>query len=197
MSTHALMLNADFSPIGVLNWKRAFTLVFQNLDSPEMGAQIIEEYPDKIVRSAGGEEFKIPAVIRLAAYKDLKRRKVSFSRKNVFLRDEMKCQYCGKRFLREDLTYDHVVSRDYWRKKNMQGSPTYWENIVTCCYPCNNKKAQKPLDKSGMTLIKKVLKPNPAKFIPGLSPWNKIPKEWLEYIKHLYPEATVDGLFRY
>jgi 5-methylcytosine-specific restriction endonuclease McrA len=197
MSTPVLMLNADFTPIGILDWKRAFTLIFQNLDSPEIGAQVIEEYPDKVVRSAGGEEFKIPSVIRLVGYKNLKKKNVSFSRKNVYLRDEMRCQYCGKRFPKEELTYDHIVPRDFWRKNKLRGTPTYWENIVTCCYPCNNKKAQKSLEKCGLKLLTDKLKPNPAKFIPGISPWSKIPTQWIMYIKHLFPEVTENGLFKY
>jgi 5-methylcytosine-specific restriction endonuclease McrA len=61
---------------------------------------------------------------------------ITFSRLNIYTRDRFSCQYCGARFRREDLTFDHVVPRS-------AGGRTSWENIVTACVPCNARKANR------------------------------------------------------
>lgn len=191
-----LMLNVDYQPNSIISWKRAVTLLFQNLHSPEMGAIAIENYQGRFIRSAGGENFELPAVIQSVKYIKAKKR-VPFSRKNVFLRDEMKCQYCLKRFRRGELTFDHIISRDRWKKLNLPGTPTYWENIVSACYKCNTIKANLLLEDCGLTLHKKPTKLAPNRYVPGLSPFGKVPKEWHQYVKHLYPEVNENGLFNY
>lgn len=40
-----------------------------------------------------------------------------------------------------------------------RGGKSTWENLVACCYPCNNKKGDRTPDEAGMTLLKK-----PGKF---------------------------------
>ena len=75
-----------------------------------------------------------PVVIRLLAYvhipRDAHRRKIT--RRAVFARDRWTCQYCGHE--RGNLTVDHVVPRS-------KGGRSTWDNIVTCCAPCNRRKA--------------------------------------------------------
>jgi 5-methylcytosine-specific restriction protein A len=46
---------------------------------------------------------------------------------------EGKCYYCGRKFLPEDLTMDHVVPL-------VRGGKSVKGNIVTACKECNNRK---------------------------------------------------------
>jgi 5-methylcytosine-specific restriction endonuclease McrA len=68
---------------------------------------------------------------------------------NLFARDAHTCQYCGRRasdFVRgERLTRDHIVPVS-------RGGPDSWENCVTACSKCNNKKADKLPGEAGMRL---------------------------------------------
>ena len=77
-----------------------------------------------------------PLVIRLVTYvripRDAHRRKIT--RRAVFARDRWSCQYCG--VVRGTLTVDHVIPRS-------KGGPSTWENIVTCCAPCNRRKGDR------------------------------------------------------
>ena len=77
-----------------------------------------------------------PVVIRLLAYvripRDAHRRKIT--RRAVFARDRWTCQYCGHE--RGNLTVDHVIPRS-------KGGTSSWDNIVTCCAPCNRRKGDR------------------------------------------------------
>lgn len=53
----------------------------------------------------------------------------AFTRRNLFLRDEHKCQYCLKYFPPHDLSFDHVLP------KTLGGKGT-WDNVVTACGRC-------------------------------------------------------------
>ena len=129
-----LVLNADYTPIGLISWQKAMTLDYKDLVS------VVDFYKDDSIVCPHGEKWPVPAVIALKSWARASKSKIPFSRKNVFLRDKLTCQYCNKRFTTKKLTYDHVVPRSKWRGN---GTPTRWENIVTCCYPCNHKKANK------------------------------------------------------
>lgn len=77
------------------------------------------------------------------------------SRINIFLRDCFVCQYCGKKFNSNELTIDHVIPR-------AKGGKTTWLNSVTSCSKCNNKKSDKSIESSGMSLLRKPFQPTYA-----------------------------------
>lgn len=122
-----LLLNAGFEPLRVVSWQRAFSLIFQGK------VEILEEYGAKI--HTVSEEFKVPAVIRMRRWVNLKKHApvIRFSRANVYARDDYRCQYCYVCFSEKDLTLDHVHPVVHGGKKT-------WDNIVTACIRCNQKK---------------------------------------------------------
>ena len=181
-----LMLNSDYSPIATISWRRAIVLSIINAENPHKGLQI-QSYYDEYALTCGGRKIPIPAVVVSPVYIRQDKRKLSFSRKHVFLRDQLTCCYCGWQDLTgTKLTYDHVIPRTIWAKKGYKGTPTRWTNIVTCCIPCNRKKADKDLKESGMKLLKVPVEPKASQFVLGISPWSKIPKEWWDYMPPLY-----------
>lgn len=111
----------------------------------------MDVYPELTVR-ASNIEVPLPSVIALNDYVPQKMTKPSFTRRNVFLRDEYICQYCNKRYHTADLSLDHVVPRS-------MGGPLNWENAVTCCKKCNGRKGSTPLSdigkEKGMKLLRK------------------------------------------
>ena len=56
------------------------------------------------------------------------------SKRNIFLRDEYTCQYCGCDVADASATLDHVLPVS-------KGGKTTWENSTTACKPCNYRKA--------------------------------------------------------
>lgn len=105
----ALVLNADFQPLSYLplslwSWQDAVKAIFSGK------VQVVDVYPDISVRAASFE-VPLPSVIALSEYVPHKNQRPAFTRRNVFLRDEYKCQYCNNRFHTADLSLDHVHPR--------------------------------------------------------------------------------------
>lgn len=151
--SHALVLNASFEPLHIVPWQKAIQLLFQGK------VEVIEESEQEVrtVRLT----IRIPAVLRLLSYVPLTRKKqlVRFSRINIFLRDQHTCQYCGEKFNRAQLTLDHVIPI-------VQGGRKCWENIVTACKPCNQKKGGRTPIQAGVKLIRKPKQPS---WLPSLT----------------------------
>jgi len=178
IGTRVLILNADFSPIGLIHWEKAITLDFKGL------IRVVDYYKNDSIISAAGHEWPLPAVVSLIRYRKPKKGDIPFSRKNVFLRDNLTCQYCNQKFLAKELTYDHVIPRAKWTHNS---TPTCWNNIVSCCYPCNSKKADKTIKEAKMKLLKPPAMPNNSSgFILGLAPWTKLKEEWIPYLPKHY-----------
>mmetsp|Transcript_19875 Transcript_19875/g.48790 ORF Transcript_19875/g.48790 Transcript_19875/m.48790 type:complete len:332 (+) Transcript_19875:148-1143(+) len=143
----ALVLNADYLPMSHLplslwSWQEAVKAVFSGK------VQVVDVYPDTTVRAAN-LEIPLPSVIALTEYVKQTSTTPAFTRRNVFLRDEYRCQYCGEHFHTADLSLDHVVPRS-------KGGILSWDNAVTCCKKCNGKKGSTPvsgLSKIGMRLL--------------------------------------------
>lgn len=173
-----LVLNADFSPISLLSWQSVMNLDYKNR------INIVDYYQDHHILLPHNEKMPLPAVVSLKKQKK-RSKKIPFSRKNIFIRDNMTCQYCKNVYKYTDLTIDHVIPRSKWKSRS---TPTCWENIVTCCNSCNHIKADKDLEKCGLSIKKMPSKPNPHIFVLGLSPWNSIKKEWMPYLPKLYLE---------
>lgn len=168
--SHALVLNASFEPLHIVPWQRAIQLLFQGK------VEVIEESEQEIrtVRFT----IKVPAVLRLINYVPLARKKniVRFSRANIFLRDNHVCQYCGHSFSKTHLTLDHVVPI-------VQGGRKCWENIVTACKPCNQRKGGRTPAQAGLQLVRRPRQPTwlpTASLSLGIS---RTPERWKIYLK--------------
>lgn len=135
-----LLLNSTFEPLRVVTWKKAIIMVM--LEKVE----VIEEY-ERILRGVRFA-FRLPAVIRLNHFIKGRSPIVKFSRKNLFVRDQGRCQYCGTPFEQKELTYDHVIPRS-------RGGQTEWTNVVTCCTACNLRKGGRTPEEAGMALIRR------------------------------------------
>src|SRR5262245_29743140 len=121
--TAVLFLDIDYRPLRVEHWTRAV------IDVCLGKAEVVEYSRDRTIRGVACE-YPMPAVVRVLRRFRRDKLAIRFSRLNIYARDAFTCQYCGQRFLSEDLTFDHVVPRS-------AGGVTTWDNIVTCCVPCN------------------------------------------------------------
>ena len=170
-----LALSTNYEPLGVISWYRAVSLIYSNK------VTTLEEY-DEVIRSPS-ISMKAPAVV-VFKHGNSYRRKTSsirFSRKNVWIRDEGRCQYCQKHVSLNTFTIDHIVPKTL-------GGKTVWDNVVTCCYVCNQKKGDKPLKDCGLKLNKIPKKPNQLPYIQEVSegfysPDKGIPSAWKFYLE--------------
>ncbi len=138
-----VILTRDYIPLMYCDLRRAIALVYLKK------AEIVKESGEYL--HSVSVAFPVPKVIRLLS-KMVKKftPRVTYTRKNVHIRDKYTCQYCGSL---ENLTLDHVhpLSR---------GGKSSWENVVTACFPCNSSKGSHTPEESGMKLVRRPKKPS-------------------------------------
>ena len=144
-------------------------------------AEILEAY-DQTVRSPS-LEVRVPAVVRHVSgtHNWWATKGVRFNRRTVLLRDGGRCQYCGQKVSPELATYDHLVPR-------CKGGRTTWDNIVTCCFSCNQRKGDQTPEAARMRLLSDPRKPRVGTIpvLPGLRGCRQVPLDvpasWLPYL---------------
>ena len=159
-----LVLNATYEPINVCTVRRATVLLLKSkAEMVEIGSRDLHWVNGSLPR---------PVVIRLVTYvripRDTHKRKIT--RRAVFARDGWACQYCGAR---TSLTVDHVIPRS-------KGGPSTWENIVTCCAPCNRRKGDHLPKSVGMHPKRKPSPPSPTIFVHVAV--TRVPDTWQQYL---------------
>lgn len=167
MSAQTLLLTPWMAPHQVISWQAAVTLSYLGK------VDVLETYDDEI--RSPTMTIRAPAVVRLKHHAYPQKRGVKFSRTNVFVRDDFRCQYCGDSKDAGDLTYDHVVPR-------VQGGRTVWENIVASCRDCNTRKSGRTPEQAGMKLLKRPERPRwlPNSLLMKFGS-RRIPEVWTYY----------------
>jgi 5-methylcytosine-specific restriction endonuclease McrA len=140
MQEPVLVLNATFEPINVTAVRRAMVLMLK-------GVAQAEEVNHAHVHSAS-RALPVPSVIRLLAYRHIPQQTRALSRKNILLRDRNTCQFCRRTLPASELTLDHVMPRS-------RGGRSSWENLVACCYQCNNRKGDRTPEEAGLALARR------------------------------------------
>jgi 5-methylcytosine-specific restriction endonuclease McrA len=163
-----LQLNASYEPIRLISGKRALTLITKG--------KAVVELPTKIQVYPG---IFLPSVIRLRTYKHIPIRLQVVTRKNLYLRDGNVCQYCGNKFRGEELTLDHIIPKS-------RGGKQAWENLATCCAPCNRRKDDRTPEEAGMKLLHR---PLPASVHTGRHILRSMGLEVREWGKYLYADS--------
>ncbi|MEN0109640.1 MAG: HNH endonuclease [Planctomycetota bacterium] len=97
-------------------------------------------------------QVRAPRILRLLHFDRVPRQRVRLNRRNLFARDEGRCQYCGKLFPTSELSIDHVVP-------TCRGGETTWENVVCACVRCNVRKGGRTPAEAGMRLLKEPVRP--------------------------------------
>ncbi|MBW1981693.1 MAG: HNH endonuclease [Deltaproteobacteria bacterium] len=162
-----LLLNASYEPLRVITWKRAVTLLTLGK------VEVLETY-EREVRSVT-LTLRLPAVVRLLRLVRFRDHTIRFCRQNIYIRDRYRCQYCGRSFAEEELTYDHVVPRS-------MGGSTAWDNIVTCCLTCNKRKGGRTPRQAGMRLIRTPKRPSWHPILMISLHIKRTPDSWRAYL---------------
>ena len=148
LSGGVLVLNATFEPLHVVSVQRAVVLLLKEK------AEVIEAAEAKI--RSENLALDMPLVIRLVYFVRVPHRLViPLTRRTILARDMYTCQYCGAQPSKAQLTLDHVVPRS-------RGGEHGWENVVTACIPCNQRKGGRVPDEAGMRLLARPVVPRYA-----------------------------------
>lgn len=158
----SLVLNATYEPLGVVSSRRAVVLVL------DQKADVIHTSGDELHSEKLAVE--VPSVIRLRYFVRVPyQRRAALSRRGVFLRDEGRCQYCGRRAE----SIDHVVPRS-------RGGEHVWENVVAACRRCNAHKRDRLLDDTTMHLRRRPEAPRHLSWV--LVAVGEVPETWHQYL---------------
>ena len=156
------VLNRSWRPVHVTTVRRALCMVFREaarIVCPEsLSTFTFEEWieqpvpdPARAIRSPS-IAIALPEVVLLARYDRIPCHEAPFTRRNLFLRDDYTCQYCGRRCTTDHLSVDHVLPRS-------RGGSTSWENCVLACVGCNARKADRTLKETGLHLLRPPVRP--------------------------------------
>lgn len=180
-----LVLNRFFSPVSVIPARRAMLLLFGGaaVALDEAG----EAHPfatwkalpvraeDDVLPIVGGK-LRVPRVLHLIRYDRSPGVAVRLTRRNLMLRDQHQCQYCGKRPNPRDLNLDHVLPRS-------RGGADSWENLVVSCRSCNLKKGRRTPEEAGMRLLRAPHKPRWTTTAQILLNLREPYSEWQPFLK--------------
>lgn len=161
LSSGVLVLNRSFLPVHITTVRRAFVMLYQGIakavdeqyelfDFDSWSEMSTAAHEDNV--GLVGRMIRVPRVILLVGYDRLPRRRVRFSRHNIYLRDRNTCQYCNVGFPKTELNLDHVVPRT-------QGGRTTWENVVCSCIECNRKKGGRTPEEARMRIVRTPRRP--------------------------------------
>lgn len=166
-SDHARVVTEDYSTHDFHSWRELSEVM---------------ERAQKI--STPSFEVAVPEVIMLTEFNRFPPRQLKFSRRNIYLRDNHTCQYCGKVPKKEELTIDHVVPRS-------KGGKTTWENVVLACIKCNMKKGSKLVQEAGLKLLNTPVKPH---WLACSQFQGKVPTGsfWQKFVDSAYWNAQLD-----
>lgn len=163
LSGSVLVLNQDYQPLTICSVKKSLLLIFSEK------VEMLHVARNKRIRSVS-KTFDFPSVIRLKRYAPVPYQRMVLTRKNILKRDRHRCQYCGSV---QDLTIDHILPRS-------RGGEDSWENLVTACNHCNNKKGNRTPKEAGMALKVTPYRPSNVMFLRTYS--NSISEEWKPYL---------------
>jgi len=167
LNSSVLVLNQNYEPLNVCNLKRAVVLLWR-------GKAEVLENGSGVIRSASSF-LPRPSVIRLVYLIKRPRPQRKLTRREVFIRDQYTCQYCGRQT--HDLTIDHVIPRH-------RGGQHQWENVVSACAACNRRKAGRLPLEAGMKPLRQPAPPHITSYyivrqhIEGHREWMKYIPEW-------------------
>jgi 5-methylcytosine-specific restriction endonuclease McrA len=168
MAKKILLLSSSYEPITFINERKTISLLLREKAEPV-------SYWENEKLGLPKAEY-LPSILRLNKWYSINRKPGSFSRKIVFSRDNWTCQFCNTKLSQHDVTIDHVVPKS-------KGGKTNWTNCVTACKPCNRKKGDKSLEKSGLKLLSQPKPPSVHHFGFFKSEKQEWHNDWHYYIK--------------
>jgi 5-methylcytosine-specific restriction endonuclease McrA len=151
-SISCVLLNADYTPLGIISWKKAIKLICKKkVEIVKYSETVIHNFENTIV-------IKIPLIIKLIKLiRKLWGIRVPYSKRTVMIRDNYTCVYCGTDN-KKRMTIDHIIPKSKGGKSN-------FDNTVCCCFDCNNKKDNRTPSESRMFLKTRPYTPTIMEFL--------------------------------
>lgn len=163
-----LLLNASFEPLRVITMRRALGLVLSSK------ADLVVPEGDKVIRTAGGLTFEMPAVVRLRRFVRVPfQATIPLSRLALQARDGKRCQVSGCN--RAGQTIDHVVPKS-------RGGQHEWTNVALMCLRHNSAKGDRLLEELGWKLDRRPVAPRGALILLARAGIQVPPDTWSPFL---------------
>ncbi len=155
-----LKLSAGGLPVAWIDWQRAVCLYMEDKVLWEAGDQEIV-IRGGINRATGQQTlFNMSPIIAVNDRSRIWESGGTFAltRRRLYARDRGLCLYCGGHLSESSMTMDHV-------KPRAQRGHHCWENVVSSCRSCNQKKGCRTPEAAGMPLLAVPYAPNVAEML--------------------------------
>ena len=103
------------------------------------------------------------------------------SNRELFLRDDHLCMYCGRELPASLLTRDHLMPLS-------RGGADCWSNVVAACRGCNHAKGSRTPDEAGMALLAVPYVPNRAEYLVLSN--RRILADQMEFLKKRFGRSS-------
>ena len=176
MNAMILKLDRAGRPIRWVSRYEGALLYCRNQVAWEAGSQVIRLWGGT-QRSTG--ERSILDVNSIVAVRSMdphavEQRVPGLTNRGLFRRDDYMCMYCGEEFTVRLLTRDHVTPLS-------RGGADTWENAVTACRSCNQRKDDRLPQDLGWKLLALPYAPNGAEGLILLN--RKILSDQMEFLR--------------
>jgi len=192
LESGVLVLNRFFQAVQITSVRRAFSLFYKGYVKAVDEDYITYSFNDWRDLPPNGDsirtpnyQLRVPRIVQLVYYDKTPRFRVRFSRKNIFLRDRNRCQYCGELFDSKELTIDHVVPTS-------RGGGNSWENVVCCCVQCNKRKGNRTPEEAALSLVRKPKRPYWIPFSRFTNKRSSTHPTWRNFIDFAYWNIPLD-----
>ncbi|MGH8539451.1 MAG: HNH endonuclease [Stenotrophobium sp.] len=154
-----LKLDAGGLPVAWVRWQTAVTLYARERVRWEAGEERFIVYGGICVATGRRSSVEIGSIIAVADKSQRYQRGTPLlTNRTLFQRDRNLCLYCGEVFPVSQLTRDHVYPAS-------RGGECVWENCVTACSDCNQRKDDRTPEEASMKLLAVPYTPNLAEYL--------------------------------
>jgi 5-methylcytosine-specific restriction endonuclease McrA len=146
-------------PVAWIHWQTAVCLYARDRVCWEAGAERFVIHGGINALSGLQSRIEIGSIIAVAEHSRRQRCSIpTLTNRTLFQRDRHLCLYCGRQFPTHLLTRDHVIPAS-------RGGKAVWENCVTACRHCNQRKDDRTPEEAQMRLLAVPYIPNRAEYL--------------------------------
>jgi len=181
MQEKILRLNLAGQPIEWLQWQDAVCLYARDLVAWQLGGTVKHVKGGRSRIDGNQTVISLPAIVACDGKKIAPmRNNPPLSNSGLFRRDKNQCLYCGNKFSTERLSRDHVIPKS-------RGGQDRWENLVTACKRCNQRKGDSLLEEIDMELLALPYKPNAYEYMALINS-ERIRGDQMDYLKKQFKQ---------
>lgn len=130
------VVDSSMKLISITKWTEAVTMILSN-----RAYMLTGDSKNTLIRS---QSISIERPLIICLYKYVSQEyKAKLSRRNILLRDNFTCVYCGK----YGNTIDHIFPKS-------KGGTNDWSNLCCACSSCNATKSNRILTEEELSIIK-------------------------------------------